>query len=329
MNVTNNNYVSDVTNNNHEVSESSDSEDDSNYEDLDDHEFVVQKNGDRTLVRLESPPYIFLRKKDSHKDGGRVTFVCNGCKVYAHATKHIKENGEVSFTLLDIPKNHICSPSPVRHLIARFKRQLKDAIAKEPTKSINEIYSNLRDEFSRNMTEDTKIAFIQDIPSFEKCNPNLYTFRKCFIPNAPKYQSDLDTNTPFFKFDNGENAIKIDKTLSGGRRIIGVTSDAALEHLARAMSMCIDGTFKISPKLWYQVLIIGGEVVKDTWIPILFAFLPDKKLDSYMTVFEELEALLAARGLALSAQWSMSDFEINIRKAVSRVFTKLEAKGKH
>lgn len=69
--------------------------------------------------------------------------------------------------------------------------------------------------------------------------------------------------------------------------------------------------------------------MKGTWIPVLFAFLPDKKLDSYTTVFEELEVLLKDRGLSLSAQWAMADFEKNINKAVTRVFTKLVAKGCH
>jgi hypothetical protein len=77
------------------------------------------------------------------------------------------------------------------------------------------------------------------------------------------------------------------------------------------------------------VLIVGAEIVKDTWIPVLFSFLPDKKLESYMTVLEGLKSLLEDRGLELLAQYAMSDFEQNIRKSVNRVFPQLEAKGKN
>jgi hypothetical protein len=206
-----------------------------NDDDDDDHEFIIKQVGDRNFVTLEVPPYLFKKKKDSNKDGGKVLFSCNGkgCQAYAHATKHIKEDGEVSFSLLDIPKNHNCTPSPVQHLIKRFKKRLCEAIAKEPTRSMHDIYTVLRAEFTSTMSEDMKIAFIQEIPNFESCNSNLYKLRKMFIPNAPKTQLDLDTDTPFFKFANGENSIKINTTLSGGRRIIGLTSDAALSHLAR------------------------------------------------------------------------------------------------
>jgi hypothetical protein len=227
------------------------------WEDPIDHEFILKKTtGDKLFVNLEVPPYMFKKKKDTNKDGGTVSFVCQseGCYAYAHAIKQINQNnGEVSFTLKDLPIIHSCSPSPVSCLVAKFRREIKSSIAKQPTRSIHDQFSVLRDEFTCEMSEDMKIAFIQEIPNLQQICPRLYNFRKTFIPAAPKTQSELATDTPFFMLKNGENAVKIDKALSGGRRVVGITSDAALGHLARATSICIDGTFKITPKPWFQV----------------------------------------------------------------------------
>ena len=56
-----------------------------------------------------------------------------------------------------------------------------------------------------------------------------------------------------------------------------------MKILARADAIGIDGTFKISPKLWKQLLIVTIEVIPGEWVPVAYALLPDKQLDSYVT----------------------------------------------
>jgi hypothetical protein len=67
---------------------------------------------------------------------------------------------------------------------------------------------------------------------------------------------------------NGENSVKIDKSLSGGRRVVGITSDATLGHMDRATSICIDVIFIITQKHWFQVcllLIVKFLTGKSNW----------------------------------------------------------------
>jgi hypothetical protein len=78
------------------------------------------------------------------------------------------------------------------------------------------------------MSEDCMIAFIQEIPTFEMCHSRLYDQRKKFIPRASRSQAELDTKSAWFSSDNGEHLAKIDTTLSNGKRIVGITSNAAL-----------------------------------------------------------------------------------------------------
>jgi hypothetical protein len=179
-----------------------------------DHDFIekILPSG-RIAVTLENPPYLFKRRKASKKDGGKVYFSCQNCDVYAHATQYF--TGEkVTYILNELPKIHGCAPSSVQHLVANFRHQLRNLIEREPTRSVNDIYSTLRDEFTRPMSEDCMIAFIQEIPTFEMCHSRLYDHRKKFIPRAPRSQAELDTKSAWFNSDNGESLAKIDTTLS-------------------------------------------------------------------------------------------------------------------
>ena len=47
--------------------------------------------------------------------------------------------------------------------------------------------------------------------------------------------------------------------------------------MSRAKSLGVDGTFKICPHLWHQVMIICAEASKNVFVPVAFGFLPDKK----------------------------------------------------
>ena len=55
--------------------------------------------------------------------------------------------------------------------------------------------------------------------------------------------------------------------------------------------------------------------------------LPDKKRESYDALFSMLKECLSRRGLSLSAQYFMSDFELNIKNSFMSFFPDTECKG--
>jgi hypothetical protein len=73
-------------------SELATSHDETNLGQSVDHDFIekILPSG-RIAVTLEIPPYLFKRRKVSKKDGGKVSFSCNSCDVYAYATQHFAE----------------------------------------------------------------------------------------------------------------------------------------------------------------------------------------------------------------------------------------------
>lgn len=117
-----------------------------------------------------------------------------------------------------------------------------------------------------------------------------------------------------------------DITYSGGRRMVLFSTTAQLRRFARVSTFCMDGTFKITPRPWAQVAIISAELSTDTWTPIAFALLADKKLDTYLHLFNSIKSAVAKIKIGkkrgeLAAQHFMADFEINIREAAKSTFS--------
>ena len=115
-----------------------------------------------------------------------------------------------------------------------------------------------------------------------------------------------------------------DIQLSDGRRVLLFSSDAHLKILARAGQILQDATFRITPLLWTQ-FIINASVESDTFVPTVIALLPDKKRETYDAMFGSLKENLEARGLELSAEYMMSDFETAIRDSFISHFPDVEA----
>ena len=113
--------------------------------------------------------------------------------------------------------------------------------------------------------------------------------------------------------------LKDDINLPNGRILVFATNQT-LKILARAKALSADGTFKICPKLWGQVMILCAEVGLGIWVPVLFALLPDKKSQSYLAFFQSVKQCLANISESLAAKYIMIDFEIAIREMCMEVF---------
>ena len=141
------------------------------------------------------------------------------------------------------------------------------------------------------------------------------------------FQIDFDSTSEWFKF-KGESIVHGDATLKCGKRIILLTSKESLKILVRAKDICIDGTFKITPKPWKQVAIISAQVREGVWVPCAFGYLPDKRIDTYRTFLSLLKNSILNYDLELSATSLMADFEINWRKAILEAFPLIALIGK-
>ena len=144
----------------------------------------------RKTVTLFIPPYLFRRKKKALNIGKKATFECVSCakndvKTYAYAIKHENENGEYH-ELVQWPNDHDCDPSATSHLARIFTEKCYNAVEIDPTKSIFQIYKDVRADLGKDLTEDEKISFLCEIPRLHAIKGQLYKHRRNFIPKAPQ-----------------------------------------------------------------------------------------------------------------------------------------------
>lgn len=130
------------------------------------------------------------------------------------------------------------------------------------------------------------------------------------------------------KLDSGENICKADITIADQRTIL-FTSDEALRVMARAKSLSVDGTFRMCPKLWGQLLVICAEVTQNSFVPVAFVLMPKRKTANYDIVFQSIKDRLDDLGLTLAAESIMCDFEKAMRRAIKNAFEDILLRGCH
>jgi hypothetical protein len=129
-------------------------------------------------------------------------------------------------------------------------------------------------------------------------------------------------------FSKEESIVKGDEKVEGGRVLFFATEES-LENLARAKAMDTDGTFKSTPKHWYQTMVIGAEISDGNWQPVAYGLLPNKETETYVVFFKLLKKELDRLGLTLSSVYMITDFELALRNAFKEVFPKITLKGCH
>ena len=105
--------------------------------------------------------------------------------------------------------------------------------------------------------------------------------------------------------------------------LIFITTVFQIKLIRECKYLFIDSTFRSSPKGYYQILnIIGNIKEKNLNIPILSVIMKTKKENSYYNIFETFKIML--NELKINVNFSeiyiMTDFEIGLRKAISKSF---------
>ena len=162
------------------------------------HEFMVEKQ--KFTKKNEEPKhhvsliigaYVFTRNRKAAGIGKNAKFICNGCKKLGSRTGALakliaKNDNQNDYQLMSCDLEHACTPPSVAPLKKKFMSKLYEEVKKNPSKAIGRIYSEIRDEFSNNLSPDEKKQFIRIIPSQASCTSNLTAYKNEFIPTQPK-----------------------------------------------------------------------------------------------------------------------------------------------
>ena len=100
-------------------------------------------------------------------------------------------------------------------------------------------------------------------------------------------------------------------------------SEFQINYFSEISEIFIDGTFKVAPKNWYQLLnIFGYDKKHNIYMPLAFIILNTKSEEIYNEVFEKIIVLVKSNTSLKSFKdiKIMSDFEIGLRRAIKNKF---------
>ena len=91
---------------------------------------------------------------------------------------------------------------------------------------------------------------------------------------------------------NNENMLLWDSGASAGtRRSILIGTERNLDILKESQHWYVDGTFKVVPSLFYQMVSVHGQLPSGWSIPCCYALLPGKTESLYTELFTALSGL--------------------------------------
>ena len=243
--------------------------------------------GKKVFVKFVQGPFIFKKRREK---ANRVVFSCNGCEKFSHYLPVFAYRTEVDMDpendiySLDIDTllattDHVCCTTGIEDLVKQFRKELEEGAANDPTQPFPSLYKSTRSKFTQSLNYDHKLLFLAQIPSYDSVQTSLYRIRRKFVPAAPSTQADLDIDLDWFlvSHDPKESLVKGDVVHSDGLRVLLFATDESLNILARARTIMADGTFRITPHLWYQTFVLSAEFRENSFVPVAFGLLPDKK----------------------------------------------------
>ncbi|RNA35029.1 Ragulator complex LAMTOR3 [Brachionus plicatilis] len=153
----------------------------------------------------------------------------------------------------------------------------------------------------------------------------------CSSIRSSKYSSD-PTSTCDFEIKEDQKYIQInlqkqlflrfDNNNRNNYRILIFISDTSKEILQQAEDLHIDGTFKNSPKMFYQMVTVHAAINNQTY-PCAYIFLQNKITTTYVIAFEQLRNICFPKNL----KRVMIDFELALMKSVISVFPGVQLMG--
>ena len=149
-------------------------------------------------------------------------------------------------------------------------------------------------------------ATLSQLPSVSTISRSVQKWRqkKANFPAVPMSRTGYAIPQEFTVLDSGERFLQYDSGLNDENRMLIFVTAMRMEDLKRFPNWAIDGTFKVAPEIFYQLLTI--HVQKDHLsIPRAFILLPNKTESTYRECYEKIKELLDNR----QPQNIMIDFE--------------------
>ena len=158
---------------------------------------------------------------------------------------------------------------------------------------------------------ETPIFAAPSLPSYYASSRQISRKRQTAqisIPKAKQLKELGEIPEPLTKTHDGQTFLFYDSGISASRMLIFATAPT-LDLLVDSEIWHCDGTFSVSPDVFYQVYTIHG-MVENTLVPLVYALLPNKTQATYEELFSKFDKIGEKVNL---------DFELAPRNAVKKL----------
>jgi hypothetical protein len=148
------------------------------------------------------------------------------------------------------------------------------------------------------------------------------------IPDQFRTVTEGRVEVQFLRYDsrvdpgNEENAEEEEEEDDNDRLLIFCT-DTMIQVLQNAEEWMIDATFKIVPRLFYQILIVHA-IHHGHVIPCAYVIMPNKTQTTYERVFQVLSDSVGDNG---SPRICITDFELGLQSAIRNTWPNVQLQG--
>ena len=151
-------------------------------EPLPEHRFDISNGSKDGVPSTKVSLYIGSRvyRKRIHRKTGLICFSCNGCdRKGKYLSALVKQVGD-KYELYQVPKDelHACSPKYLCFEVKMAVKQMSKRVLEEPSRSITEIYREVREHYAESLEPQDWQLFEENFPKLKNIESALYRRRR-------------------------------------------------------------------------------------------------------------------------------------------------------
>ena len=197
---------------------------------------------------------------------------------------------------------------------SKLRKRAREEVTPVPT-----LYNEALVELS---TQPDRSDVAPTLPTYSSFKSSMYRSRRKRLPPLPKTRAEIDLTGDWVNSLSGERS----RNEGSSDRILIFSTDAMLRLLCDLEALYVDGTFQVCPSMFMQLFTING-FVSGQQFPLVYALLPSKSRADYNRMFTYLKEELQNRGLQMSPQSVMADFELAVIQSLEMQLPGVEIQG--
>lgn len=251
------------------------------------------------------------RKDKQHQSTTNWRCAVRGCKGRLITANNAPDNSEPT-----VRGEHSHVPDPARIEVKKLQGNVtqKAILTQEPPRRI------IKDEISASQISSEAAVQL-------RANKNLSVMinrkrkRVQQAPAAPTSRSGFEIPERYTQTPAGNQFLLFDSGVDDFDRILIFGTTEMVQLLNRYTHWFCDGTFSVSPKVFYQLYTVHA-MVNETIIPCIYAFLPNKTRETYQRFWAGVASLET-----LEPESIMTDYELAAVQALQAIFPNTTVAG--